>query len=468
MRRLLGRSLVSGCGWQPSRAGICGVAPIRPHGCYDVGHLKALRQNLSRGLLGVSGSRAGAYARQEAQGDAAALESCQAVSRRPRDAGLLSPNLGFSSTIRLRRVTSARSPICPLPSMIQTPLAITEPDAQAWDAFVLAHPYGSALQSAGWAALKGAFGWSPRIVGVATHAGLCAGAMLLIRRRAGLGAVYIPRGPLFSGNPMVDAALLAAVERIARSVRAVFLRIEPNLLEDSDGAWQLHSDLQLQRFQPVAPIQPRSSIHLDLTPDPERLLALMSKGHRADIRRAGRDGVVVESGASAAQFQSFYAILEQTSQRNQFGIHAPAYYQAVLSNFGDAAQIWIAGRAGVAEATALTLAWGATALYLYSGSSEAGLRSGAQHAIQWEVIRWARERGCSSYDFWGVPDAFGVAAQEPEQAERSRLEEQAKHDALYGVYRFKKGFGGRVVRYLPAYDRVLMPPLYALWRRVAE
>ena len=32
----------------------------------------------------------------------------------------------------------------------------------------------------------------------------------------------------------------------------------------------------------------------------------------------------------------------------------------------------------------------------------------------------------------------------------------------------KKGFGGRVTRYLPAYDRVYMPPLYALWQRVSR
>ncbi len=354
---------------------------------------------------------------------------------------------------------------CP---MIPSALAITEPDSETWDAFVRQHPFGHALQSSAWGALKSEFGWSSRVVGVAGPDGLRAGALLLIRRRVGLSLVYTPRGPLLSGEPEVDRALFAAIERIARAVRAVFVRIEPNVLEDMGIATQLHRDLQLAHFQPTVPIQPRSSIHLDLGPEPERLLALMSKGHRADIRRAAREGVVVQSGVSELQFQTFYAILEQTSRRNQFGIHSSAYYQEVLQRFGDAAQIWLAERDGAAEATALTLAWGNTALYLYSGSTEAGLRSGAQHAIQWEVIQWAQQRGCLCYDFWGVPDTFGIAAQEPDVAERARLEEQAKSDGLYGVYRFKKGFGGRVVRYLPAYDRVLMPPLYALWRKMTE
>ena len=101
----------------------------------------------------------------------------------------------------------------------------------------------------------------------------------------------------------------------------------------------------------------------------------------------------------------------------------------------------------------------------YGGSTEEGLKSGANHALQWQAIQWARERGCRLYDFWGVPDQLGLAAAAGDEAERALLEEQARSDPLYGVFRFKKGFGGRVVRYLPAYDRVYLPPLYALWQR---
>jgi lipid II:glycine glycyltransferase (peptidoglycan interpeptide bridge formation enzyme) len=50
-------------------------------------------------------------------------------------------------------------------------------------------------------------------------------------------------------------------------------------------------------------------------------------------------------------------------------------------------------------------------------------------------------------------------------AERARLEQAAQVDPLAGVFRFKKGFGGRIVRYLPAYDLIYISPLYAFWRR---
>jgi serine/alanine adding enzyme len=343
--------------------------------------------------------------------------------------------------------------------------ALTEPTPSDWDQFVLAHPHGHALQSAAWGEVKRSSGWLPRLIAVTDQGTIRGGALLLIRRRAGLSVVYAPRGPLLTGDPALDRLLLQGIVRIGRQARAVFVRLEPNILDQ--GASALHSWLLAAQFQSAEPTQPRSSVHLDLVPPADALLASMSKGHRADVRRAAREGCVVAQATDAAGFAQFYDILTATSQRNQFGIHSAEYYRQVCAQFGDAAQVWVATRDGAAEAAALTVGWGPDALYLYSGSTEAGLRSGAQHAIQWEVIRWAQARGCRRYDFWGVPDQFGVAAQEPDADERARLEQQATTDPLFGVYRFKKGFGGRVVRYLPAYDRVLMWPLYAIWRRRA-
>ncbi|HEU4324431.1 MAG TPA: peptidoglycan bridge formation glycyltransferase FemA/FemB family protein [Roseiflexaceae bacterium] len=347
-----------------------------------------------------------------------------------------------------------------------TQLAVIAPDDAEWDAFVAAHPHGHLLQMGGWGELKGRFGWTRRRVALRGAQGLMAGAQLLIRRRFGLGMAYAPRGPLLSGAPEADVLLLAALRRVALRERAVFLRLEPNILENAPEADALHSALLTKGFAPVEPIQPRSSIHLDLAPPPERLLAGMSKGHRADIKRAAREGVVVRAGASEADLEAFYAIMSATGARAQFGIHSRDYYRAVWQIFGaqDAARLLLAEHGGATVATALVAAGAGAGLYLYSGSTAAGLECGAQHAIQWQALQWARERGCRLYDFWGVPDALGRAPSSPPD-EQARLEEEARSDPLHRVYRFKKGFGGRVVRYLPAYDQVYLPPLYAAWRR---
>jgi len=74
------------------------------------------------------------------------------------------------------------------------------------------------------------------------------------------------------------------------------------------------------------------------------------------------------------------------------------------------------------------------------------------YGVQWAAMQWARARGCTVYDLWGIPDA------DEEILERDFTE---RRDGLWGVYRFKRGFGGRVVRYVGLWERPLHP-LYPL------
>ena len=101
---------------------------------------------------------------------------------------------------------------------------------------------------------------------------------------------------------------------------------------------------------------------------------------------------------------------------------------------------------GVPEAALLPMSLGRRAWYLYGASSERGQGAHAAYLIQWAAMRWARERGCAVYDMWGAPN-----------------DPSDKDDPLAGVYYFKRGFGGRHVRWVGAYDAVLVPPLYGLW-----
>jgi serine/alanine adding enzyme len=340
---------------------------------------------------------------------------------------------------------------------------IQHTDAQTWDALVAKHPHGHVLQSWAWGELKGRFGWQPLRVAV-TNGDQTAAALLLIRSIYGLSVAYVPRGPLLSGDKFLDRALLQALRRIARRRRAAFLRLEPNVLEGSENAGALNSWLQVNGFRIAEPLQPRSSIHLDLTPEPDQLMAAFSKGHRADVRRAERGGVMVRVGSTESDLHTFYAIMQATGERQQFGIHSRSYYDAAWQLFGDAARLLIAEQNGEAVAAFLLLGWGDEAQYMYSGATGAGLKAGANHLLMWHALRWARDRGWRAFDFWGIPDAFGQMAHATGD-ELQRLEDAAKAHELYGVYRFKKGWGGSVVRYLPAYDQVYWAPLYWLWQR---
>jgi lipid II:glycine glycyltransferase (peptidoglycan interpeptide bridge formation enzyme) len=75
--------------------------------------------------------------------------------------------------------------------------------------------------------------------------------------------------------------------------------------------------------------------------------------------------------------------------------------------------------------------------------------------VQWAAIRWARARGCRTYDMWGIPD-------EDEAVLEAQF--QQRSDGLWGVYGFKRGWGGQVARTPGAWDRVCNPALYAAYR----
>lgn len=341
-------------------------------------------------------------------------------------------------------------------------VALIEPEVAAWDRFVAEHRQGSLLQQSAWGELKAGAGWRARRLAVAGADGrLLAGALLLLRSRYGLSVAYTPRGPLLTGEPAVDQLLLAGLARVARGARAIFLRLEPNMTEGAPGADAAHTWLMLQGLRPAPTIQPRSSIHVDLTRAEAAILATCSKGHRADIRRAERGGVQVRVGGEA-DLGAFYTIMRATGERAGFGIHDEAYYRAAWRLFQPRSRLLLAELDGRAVAAQLVFADAHCGRYLYSGADEAGLRAGANHLLAWHAMGWARELGCMAYDLWGIPDALGRAAAAPDEASRGALEAEAQADPLIGVYRFKKGFGGTVVRYLPAYDRVLLPPLYGL------
>jgi peptidoglycan pentaglycine glycine transferase (the first glycine) len=77
------------------------------------------------------------------------------------------------------------------------------------------------------------------------------------------------------------------------------------------------------------------------------------------------------------------------------------------------------------------------------------------YLLQWEAMRYAKVRGATVYDLWGIPD-------EDEATLEGNF--MTRTDGLWGVYRFKRGFNGRVVRSLPAYVKVYKPLLYRLYQ----
>jgi len=350
------------------------------------------------------------------------------------------------------------------------PMSSASLSAAEWDAFVQAHPQAHLLQTSRWAELKGEFGWQASRAVLADAQGRpVAGASILMRKVAGLKIAYVPKGPLvdWAGTDLT-ASLLDAIEDESRRLGASVLKIEPELPDSLQNRALLHK----YGFTPSKQtVQPRSTIVLDIGQDEETILARMKSKWRYNVRLAERKGVTVRA-AGAHDLDAFNRLMQTTGQRDHFEVHLPAYYTAAFNLLvPDHAAFLLAEAEGQPIGAIVVGLCGESAWYLWGASSSQDRSRMPNHALQWAGIRWAKAHGARRYDFWGIPDdvgkvAAGMARRQgepvPSDSLPIELEELPQH-GLWGVYRFKQGFGGDVVRSVGAWDKPLRPLGYRLY-----
>ena len=321
----------------------------------------------------------------------------------------------------------------------------------AWAAIIEAQR-GHLLQSWAWGELKSRFGWAAERIQV----GEAAVQLLLRQLPLGFSIAYVPKGPLVDWADSAQCeTLLTAIHTAARKKRAVFLKIEPDVSTAGPLAPTVNRFLTERGFNPAETIQPRTSQVLDLSASEAHLLQAMKQKTRYNIRLAQKKGVTIRSG-DEADLTAFYDLSLLTAQRDGFGIHDLAYYQLAYRLFApDRCALLLAEFEGRPLAALMVFRQGAKAYYFYGASSNEERNRMPTYLLQWATIEWGQQQGCTAYDLWGIPDANPATLE---------AEFQARSDGLWGVYRFKRGFGGEVVRSVGAFDFVYNPMLYRLYR----
>ena len=340
-----------------------------------------------------------------------------------------------------------------------------------WDRWVASHPDGHLLQTSRWGSLKQQFGWRQRRATVVDEDGaIRGGALILLRRAFGLTLAYVPKGPLTDWRDRgLTEAVLAAVRDEGRRGGAAVLKIEPDLPDTADH----RALLAAYGFTPSRQsIQPSSTIVVDLTGDEDLVLQRMKSKWRYNVRLAERKGVTVRA-MTRADLPILDELMSVTGQRDGFAVHEPAYYATAFDLLApDHAVFLLAEFAGEPLASIVVAATGQTAWYLWGASSDRERNRMPNHALQWAAMRWARARGVTRYDFWGIPDPIGQVAAALRRGDGSGTPcdeipldiEQLPHAGLWGVYRFKQGFGGNVVRFVGPWDTALEPMGYLSYR----
>ncbi len=311
-----------------------------------------------------------------------------------------------------------------------------------WRKFLAKYPDVHVLQTAEWGKLKADFGWEPVRL-VSNDAGI---QILFRRLPLGFTIAYLPK-PL----PFPDS-LWSEIDAVCHAKRAIFLKFEPDAWDDAPAL--LPSSFSL-RSSPHN-IQPPRTIIISLTGDETDILNRMKQKCRYNVRLAEKKGITVRAWDD---LDGFHRLMQVTGGRDGFGVHSLAYYKKAYELFHPTglAELLVAEFEGRPLAALMVFAVGKRAWYLYGASNDEERNRMPTYLLQWEAMRWAKARGCSEYDLWGAPDA-----------DEATLEAQfeSRHDGLWGVYRFKRGFGGEVKRAAQALDRVYYPLLYKLylWR----
>jgi peptidoglycan pentaglycine glycine transferase (the first glycine) len=313
-----------------------------------------------------------------------------------------------------------------------------------WNKFVTEKPQAHIMQHGGWGEFKKDFGWS--VIRIQNEV---AGVQLMIRTMPfALKMAYIPKGPFGSQWE----SLLPEIHQTCTSNGVFALRLEPDEWEPGTSS----NHLQKAGFKQVASVQPRRSIIVDLNASEEVILNRMKQKTRYNIRLAAKKEIIIHSSNDV---RTFYDLLLRTGDRDGFGIHQFHYYQKAFDFLSpdESCHLLIASYKSQPLAGLMVFKAGTRAWYFYGASIDAERERMPTYLLQWEAMRWAKNAGCTEYDLWGVPDE-----------EEGTLEQgfTERSDGLWGVYRFKRGFGGILKRTAGAWDFIYHPVRYWLFNKM--
>ncbi|HET9590042.1 MAG TPA: peptidoglycan bridge formation glycyltransferase FemA/FemB family protein [Anaerolineales bacterium] len=375
-------------------------------------------------------------------------------------------------------------------------------DSSIWNSIVSRLPNPHFLQTYEWGQVKAKYGWTPlyavwdvdgewkveRDSDLLSTFHLPAAAALILKRqiiRAGFAArlsvLYTPRGPLLDWtNAALKDRVLDDLQSLAKKHGAIFLKVDPDVslgtglpgseagIPDPSGEVVV-SELKRRGWRSSSDqIQFRNTVVIDLKRSEEELLARMKQKTRYNIRLAQRKGVSLRVGKQD-DLSMLYEMYAETSLRDGFVIRDAEYYRMVWTTFMKNARVPVSNpqllitdhdlpapfvEPLIAEvdnepvAAIFVFYFARRAYYVYGMSRASHREKMPTYLLQWEAMKRAKARGCLEYDLWGAPDVFDET------------------DSMWGVYRFKEGLGGKVVRTLGAWDFVPNPLWYKMYSEV--
>jgi peptidoglycan pentaglycine glycine transferase (the first glycine) len=363
--------------------------------------------------------------------------------------------------------------------------------APVWNHLIASLPYPHFLQTYEWAQVKVRYGWKPIYVvwsdksyrsytsdqldqlDLLNQSDIQAACLVLKRTVASrFSILYAPKGPLLDwSNESLRNRVINDLQSFAKKQGAIFFKFDPDVVlgtgileredaHEDNGGQTLVSELKRRCWRYSSDqIQFKNTVLIDLSPAEDEMLSRMKQKTRYNVRLAEKKGVMIRIG-TRDDLPMLYKMYAETSVRDDFVIRDEEYYQTVWNQFMANAQLpitnyqlpfaepLIAEVNGEPVAAIFVFYFAKRAYYVYGMSRNAHREKMPTYLLQWDAMKRAKAHGCSVYDLWGAPDEFNES------------------DSMWGVFRFKEGLGGEVVRTLGAWDYAPNPLLYRMYSEI--
>lgn len=322
-----------------------------------------------------------------------------------------------------------------------------------YESFVESHKNGNFLQSLNWHAVKEQWGWEAVISrdGEGKIVGTC---LVLIKKIPFIGTtfLYASRGPVcdWCDRKVMDD-LFEGIKLIAKKYKSYGFMWDPCCEEGEADVIGLIRDMGFDFKENASDDETIQSRHnymirgLD-TKTEEEVIMNFKSDWRNRVRKSERKGVTCRVCTKEA-LDDFYPMMVETGERDGFPVRPKEYFKKMLEAMGEEhCRLYLCylnneetGGKDIPVSGAITTSYAGKTCYVYGASSNKYRNTMPNYLMQWTMIQWALENGSYIYDFQGIPHY------------------QDKEHPDYGMYKFKKGFGGEVVSYAGEFTYCFSP-----------
>lgn len=314
---------------------------------------------------------------------------------------------------------------------------------------------GHLLQSSKWADFKRGE-WQPHCFFIKKDEDILGAATVLVRSLPIVSkkVLYLSRGPVLVDyeNRELWQGFTDGIRQFAREIQGAVIKIDPAIPQDSLCS-QILQELGYKSLKTQegfgGGIQPAATIRVDLTPPLEEIHKGFPKKTRYGIRHAESNGVIFKR-QGVEGLADFYEAMQATARRAKLALRPLKYYRRVMDLFGTDATLINSYLDNQLISSGLYVKFGNKVWALYGGITYKHPHIQVGHALEWEGMKWAKDRGAQWFDFFGIPVY--------------RESESKLNQDIYGIYRFKRTFGGQEMDFIGEYDLAVEPVAYGLWQ----